>query len=174
MTGGRQLLADDGRRRSRPDSEQGTSIPEVIVATMLLAVGVMAVVGTIGVALRATSSGERRQVATRIAEAEIEQLRSIPYDEVGISPASRLYQVSYEGRPTVTGTVNRVEPLTILEEDGLTYYVLRYVTWRPITAGGSRISQGYKSATISVIWIDGRSLRAVRLDTGLYEAGSNG
>jgi hypothetical protein len=145
------------------------SIPEVLVTTMLLALGVGAVVGTLGAAGEATASGRHQSVAAGLASGELEAIRAVAYDDVGIAPSDPGYVPRFESRNTVTEAVNRVEPLDQVEVDGTTFDLRRHVTWSPIDVGPTRIAEGYKRLTVIVTWEDGTGDHRLRLDSGLYE-----
>lgn len=159
----------DRPRAGRVDGEAGTSIPEVLVATMLLAVGVGAVVATLGAASVATAAGRHQSTAAGIASGELEAVRAVTYDGVGIAPASPGYVPRFEGRDTVTETGNRVVPVDEMTVDQTTFDLRRHVTWGDIDVGGTRIAEGYKRITIIVTWADGTGDHQLRLDGGIYE-----
>ena len=141
-----------------------------MVATLLLAVGVLALLTSVGAAERATAAGDQRVVAVRLASGELEVLRSLPYDDIGIATGSSGYVPRFEGRPTVTGTVNRVDATGEVTEGSTTFSLRRHLTWRPIEVGGVRVDTGYKLATVIVSWTDAAGPHEVRQDTGLYAA----
>ena len=154
------------------DTEAGTSIVEAMVATLLVAVGVLAVVSSLGAADRAASVGDRRSSAVRLAASELETVRSRPYDQVGIAAGSDGYQPRFEGRSTVTGPVNAVDAIGRATVGGTSFDIRRHVTWQPIDAGGTRVAEGFKLVTILVTWTDSVGDHTVRQDTGIYAAGT--
>jgi Tfp pilus assembly protein PilV len=156
------------------DREAGTSMVEVIVATMLLAVGVVAVVGSLGAASGAAATGRHRSEAARIAANELEAIRAMPYDLVGIAPSNADYVARFEGRPTVTEAGNRVTPRGEVSAGGITFEIRRQVTWGGVEVGGSLFADAYKHATIVVTWADPAGDHALRLDSGFYEVASSG
>ena len=156
----------------RAETEAGTSIVEVMVATLLLSVGVLALLTSVGAAERATAAGDRRSIAVRMATGELEVIRSLPYDEIGIATGDAGHVARFEGRPTVTETHNRVEAIGRLIDGSTTFEVRRHVTWAPVDVGGSRIATGYKLATVIVTWTDPAGRHEVRQDTGLYATGA--
>ncbi len=153
----------------RLDGEAGFSIVEAIVATMLLAVGVLAVLGSLGAAARTGAAGDHRQDAARLASSELEAVRAVPYAEVGIALTTRGYVARFESRPTVTAAVNRVEATGTATVGETTFTIRRHVTWAPIQVGAVRSAQGYKVATVVVSWTDASGSHQLRQDTGLYE-----
>ncbi len=154
----------------RAEAEAGTSIVEVIVATTLLAIGVLVVLTSFGAADEAADAGDRRSTAARLAGSELEAVRAFAYDEVGIALTDADYVRRFERRPTVTGAVNRVEAVGFAEIDGTRYEVRRHITWSPIEVRGVTNREGYKLVTVVVRWTDTVGDHEVRQDTGLYEA----
>jgi Tfp pilus assembly protein PilV len=156
----------------RVEREAGTSIVEVIVATMLLAVGVVAVVGSLGSAGEAAATGEHRSTAAGISVNELESIRATPYEMVGIATADAGYVSRFEGRSTVTEADNRVASRGEVTAGGITFEIRRHVTWGAVQVGGSLIPEAYKHVTVVVIWADQTGGHTLRLDTGISEASS--
>lgn len=155
----------------RADAEAGTSIVEVMVATLLLSVGVLAVVTSLGAATRAARTGDLRSIAVRVAADELEVVRAMPFDQIGISAADPAYQLRFEGRSTVSEAVNRIGATGDVVIDDMAFDIRRHVTWRPIDVGGSRINEGFKLVTIVVTWTDPAGDHEVRQDTGIHDIG---
>jgi len=170
------LMAMDHVANIRADyrRERGTTLVEVIVATMLLTVGVLAVFGSMDTASQVSAVAEHRGTAARVATSEIETMRSWPYDEVGIKPTSNGFTSRFESLPTVSGTRMRADASDPLLIDGLSYDISRHVTWSPISVGQSTIADGYKLITIIVDWVDTGGRHELRQDTGLYRPAGNG
>jgi hypothetical protein len=156
----------------RADPEAGTSVVEMMVATLLLSVGALAVVASIGAAARATRAGELRSVAVQLAADELEAVRAVPFDQIGISTADPDYEIRFEGRRTVTETANRIEATGQIVIDQITFDLRRQVTWGAIEVGGARIEEGFKQVTIIVTWTDPSGSHEVRQDTGIYDVAS--
>ena len=143
------------------------------MATMLLGVGVLAVLSSLGAATTATSVADGRSTAVRLATTELETLRSWPYDDVGISTSSRGYRSRFEKRRTVSDGDSRVEAKDEITVDNVVYEVRRHVTWASIKVGRSVTRQGYKVVTVIVSWEDRVGDHSVRQDTGLYSPDDN-
>lgn len=81
--------AECGRPRIRSlerlRGEDGFGIVEVSAALMVLAVGMFALVGAMGLGFRQIAHGRQRQTAAEIASARIEHLRNLAYDAVALS-----------------------------------------------------------------------------------------
>jgi type II secretory pathway pseudopilin PulG len=67
--------------------QDGIGLVEVLVAALLLAVGIVAVVGVFAMTKRQTSVGQQQSQAAAIAEAAMEQLANRPYADVAIISA---------------------------------------------------------------------------------------
>ncbi|MDW3221151.1 MAG: hypothetical protein R8F63_21300 [Acidimicrobiales bacterium] len=160
--------------RDRATTDRGTTVVEMIVATMLLSVGILAVLVSMNTATTTTAVADNRSTGVRVASSEIEAMRAQPYDDVGISSGSRGFRRSFEGRPTVTSGGARVEARASVVVDGITYDIRRDVTWASITVGATRIPEGYKLVTITVTWDDSVGDHTIRQDTGLYRPADDG
>ena len=68
-------------------SEDGFTIVETVVAAILLAIGAIAVLGAFDGAPRATFRAEQSQVASDIAQREVEALRAKPYTQLALTSA---------------------------------------------------------------------------------------
>src|SRR5690242_7594256 len=65
--------------------ERGLTIIEVLVAALILALGAMATFGVLAAATKNAQRAKASQVALDLAQEEIERLRAIPYDQLGLS-----------------------------------------------------------------------------------------
>ncbi len=164
---------DAARPSDRTEHERGATIVEMIVATMILAVGVVAVAGSLNTASKADSVADHRTDAARLMTTEIETIRSRPYAEIGIAPSSRGYRRHFENRPTVTEAVNRVEASGSEEIGSVSYEIDRDVTWSGISVGATSVPEGYKVISIRVTWSDAAGTHDLRQDTGLYRPDAN-
>ncbi|MCA1707168.1 MAG: prepilin-type N-terminal cleavage/methylation domain-containing protein [Actinobacteria bacterium] len=70
------------RTRAEWRAEHGFTIVEVMVASLLLVVGALALVGLVDAANGATSSNKRREAGTNLAREVIENAGTIAYDDV--------------------------------------------------------------------------------------------
>lgn len=65
--------------------ERGLTIIEVLVAALILALGAMATFGVLAAATKNAQRAKASQVALDLAQEEMERLRAIPYDHLGLS-----------------------------------------------------------------------------------------
>lgn len=73
------------RARSLPGGEAGFTMVEVLVAILILATGAIAILGVFDTSTRNTFRAEQAQVAINRAQRELEQIRQLPYDDVGLT-----------------------------------------------------------------------------------------
>jgi hypothetical protein len=131
------------RRLAR--AEDGLTIVEVVVAGMILIVGSLGVLGLVDAATRNTFRVEQSQTVSNVLQRELEQIREMPYDDVGLAalpahesgennPNSRivspdLYNTRREGtvlRSMVAGGALPAGPEAFQVED-VTGSIYRYV-----------------------------------------------
>jgi prepilin-type N-terminal cleavage/methylation domain-containing protein len=151
--------------------EDGFTIIELMAALSVLAIGFFTLASAMGLGLREVALGRQRQSATEIANARLEHLRNLAYDDVELSsqpthstdpsnPDSYVsndnasYDVTGKGayEPLVVDTTNGQvlhleDPVTV----GTTQMsVYQYVTWvdDPSISG----TQNYKRITVVVVF----------------------
>jgi hypothetical protein len=66
-------------------AEDGLTVVEVVVAGMILVVGSLGVLGMVDTATRNTFRVEQSQTVSNVLQRELEQIREMPYDEVGVT-----------------------------------------------------------------------------------------
>jgi hypothetical protein len=165
-----------GRTRRRASasgrgSERGVTVVEMLVASFLLGVGVMGVAVLFVASARSGAVADRQADATDVASGELEIIRAMAYDEVGIASDADGYVPIVDGRPTVTEPgPNLVLPLGTANRDGITYDIERSVTWVEAGTTGTE----FKTVVVSVRWDSTAGERQVTLQTGLYEGSSGG
>lgn len=163
--------------------EDGLTIVEVVVAGLILVLGAVGVLGVVDAATRNTFRAEQSQVVANVLQAEMEELRQLPYEKLALeelpvhsgdpaSPDSRVASATffYTGRngtglkPLVyNGSSNKGDPVEGGEVDsGPTPFtvgdvkgnVYRYVVWDTCPSSLCAERQFLKRAVV-----------AVRLDT---------
>ncbi len=78
-------MARARKHASRLGSDQGFAIPEILVAAILLAVGLVGALSAFDGARKESYHAQRHEQAVSVAQREIERLRVIPYDELGLT-----------------------------------------------------------------------------------------
>jgi prepilin-type N-terminal cleavage/methylation domain-containing protein len=94
--------------------EEGFTIVEVLVAIVILAVGAVAVLGTFDASTRNTFRAEQSQVAIDRAQAELEKIRHLSYQDVALTTTPAHSDDSNDPRNRVSG--NQFD----LDRNGLT------------------------------------------------------
>jgi hypothetical protein len=67
------------------EGEDGLTVVEVVVAGMILVVGGLGVLGMVDTATRSTFRAEQSQLVNNVLQRELEEIRELPYDEVGLT-----------------------------------------------------------------------------------------
>ena len=142
------------------------SLIEVVVALALMATGVMATISAMDGSTRAVAAVDHRSRAVLLAQAEVETLRSVPYEALGLSAAADGFQPTFEGRDTVTVAAQQVKPISDEAGTGVTYRVERDITWENVSlSDGTAVAAAAKRLTVQVSWPGGG--QAVRLDSAV-------
>jgi prepilin-type N-terminal cleavage/methylation domain-containing protein len=75
--------------RTRVRTHDGFTLVEVLVATAIASIGFLGLAATHIASVRATAVGRNVSIATSLASEEIEEMRRMPFDEIGsTSPSS--------------------------------------------------------------------------------------
>ena len=115
--------------RNRGTSDQGMTLPEVMIAASILLVCLVSLAGLLGSSISSNLATRARDEATNLANERIESARSMPYDSVGLvngEPAGSIVSPQQVGRFTVTTECD----------------------WVQVAAGRA----GYKRLKITVAW----------------------
>lgn len=140
------------------------SLIEVVVALALLSTGVMATASAMNGSTRAVTAVDHRSRAVLLAQANIEQLRSIPYDSLGLSASATGFKPTFDSRETVTVSSAQTSPSSETSGAGITYHVERNITWEDVALlNGSPVTGAAKRLTVIVSWPGGAL--PVRLDS---------
>jgi Tfp pilus assembly protein PilE len=166
-------------RRTLRD-ERGFTVVELLVAMLIIAGGVIALLGVTDSSRRLTSNSERKEAAVHVAEQEIERIQARDYDSIALtaSPSHNADTASPDNHVTsgsparyrwnqvsgATGTepfaldaVRGVDPTATTWSDGrLSGKLHRYVTWVDDAACGLLCPSAgdYKRITVAAT-IDG-------------------
>lgn len=162
------------RRSARPSgaphrnlhADDGVSIVEMLIASFVLGLGVMGVATLLVAGARTASIAEAQRDATAVTSGELEILRSLDYDTVGIDPSAKGYAPEVDGLPTVTEIgKNLVDPLGEVTVDGVVFNIERSVTWAKLGSD----ARAYKIVVVEVIWDTQSGQRSLTMQTGLHE-----
>lgn len=126
------------------------SIAEVIVAIMIFAVGILSVVSVFPIYKRMSRISEKSTIAAFLAQSKIEEIFSVPYDQIAVG--------AYEPRAAVatSGAYSVFERKT-----DISYIDLNF--------NSSATDQGLKIITTTVYWHEGSRERLESLITILAD-----
>lgn len=143
------------RRRRRRDrtADSGFTLVEMVIALLLLAIVLSALAPAFYGLLRASNTSNYRSIANGIAVQATEQMRSIPYYEIG-------FHTKPDGCPEATETSSPVildssipAPIAALpgtqSRGPVTYRIQRCINW--VEASNSDLS-AYKQSSVTVTW----------------------
>jgi prepilin-type N-terminal cleavage/methylation domain-containing protein len=131
--------------------DRGFGLVEIIVATTVMAVGILGAVEIVHSSFDVAGRTSDRARAVSVAVDHLETARSTPYE-----------QLTVPGDPTAPPTK------TTRTVGGSTFTVKRAVTWK---TDGSE-AQAYKKVSVWVEWKDGAGLHEVHQESYVYPAGS--
>lgn len=124
-----------GLIRHHTARQRGFSLVEVVVATAVLAIGLITLIGLLPFAIKANKKAESQSLASTYARTKLEQLLASPYDEIG------------------TGTI---EPRAKISNDpSNSAYALErqtVVTFIDSNLSTTNSDQGLKKITVTVYW----------------------
>ena len=106
--------------------ERGSSLIEALVATLIVSTGVVTMAQLLPIAAVTNLAARRSTVAAIAAEQKLEELRTLPFDELQISPASALEQ-NTDGYVDYVGIYTRrwsIEPVSSASGSSLVIQVL--------------------------------------------------
>ncbi|MEY2475914.1 MAG: hexosaminidase [Actinomycetota bacterium] len=172
-------------RGRRSDGEEGFTLIELTVAISLLAVVMVGFAGAVYGGMAAWAASRQRSAFVEIANAEMETLRAVPYDSLGINTttepgwAAAYPSNQHGGRDYVNVTPadtaglapKSVSTVTTSNVQGLAlpYTVRRWVTWTDVTGGSSHV---FKRLEVRVEWSENRrTARSLTLTSIIYPGG---
>jgi len=163
---GRSLPEQASAPRGAAATDAGVTIVEMLAAIFILGVGVMGVATLMVASARTAAVAEAERDASVLATGEIEIIRSLDYELIGIDPSADGYAPTVEDRPTVTEPAdNRIRPVETIEIGTRSFKVERSVTWASV--GDNR--EAYKIVRVVVSWESNVGVRSHTVQTGLHE-----
>lgn len=117
----------------RLGDQAGVTLIETIVTLVIVCTGMLATMGVFASSGRATLTAQQKTAMVALAEREIERLRPLPYDKIGLSGAVPAGAPALKGpaaaEPPATGGVVAPGP-EAFAVDGVRGRIYRFVTWR--------------------------------------------
>lgn len=166
------------QRDAAPGREDGFTVIEMTVAMSILAGVFLAMAFALYGGLNAFGAARQRSAFLEVANAEMEALRAVAYDNVGVltgdfttGPTGNYPGGQFDGRDAVvvaTGAPAAVSTVTTSPIKGivLPYTVRRWVTWSDTTGG---IAHQFKRLHIRVEWTENQRVnRKLSLTSVLY------
>lgn len=157
LAGWRERLADD----------EGVSLVEILVAIGILGVALTAFASTMGASLISISREQSTVRGSQLANQLVEQLRAMPWPEVGFYAGDTNWAQTVVGEETVT--LEGIRPADSrspvpgplpLGHDGTTYSVRRSIVWRDDPTDGlgaadqDSVVNDLKAISVTLGWSD--------------------
>ena len=140
-----------------PKREEGFTLVELMVAMLILAIVLTALLPAFFGSMKATTSSDNRSTANGLAVAATEQLRSVPYYQVGyVSTPSQCQNPNDPQNPDKTpvvlpsGTTTPLTAVTTKTLSGTTYTTVRCIYWIDSSVSGDTLA--YKQTVVTVSW----------------------
>lgn len=167
-----------GRLAAPAGSDGGFTLVEMVVMLTIIAVSFLALGFVLTGALEAYASARSRSSFTQVANAEIESMRALDYDDLGVRGTDPDYAAAYPsgahaGRePVVVTSAAAPTAVTVVSSSPaalpVPYVIRRWVTWTD-TAGGTL--HAFKRLDVRVEWPNGAATRSVALTSVRYPGG---
>jgi prepilin-type N-terminal cleavage/methylation domain-containing protein len=130
-------------QRVRRD-ERGFTLMELLVATLLTAIGITAVVATLDFSRASTTSAEKTETAVHQAQRAIENVVSLDYDDIGLNAAVTYVNDPRDPRYYVrsNGASYQWDKADTTKVEGLVGAgaLAPSSTWQGVSNGGTRFS----------------------------------
>lgn len=150
------------------DADDGISLVEMMVALLLLGVAMSASAGFFTTALRSMQQAEGRTKATALANEEMENLRGLPWAQVGFHPddfpgAVPADTVLLEEARSAASRAPLPEQV-LPPRGGVVYTVRRSITWNEDNPQTSARYE-YKHLVVAVDWSDRGQPRSISVES---------
>lgn len=163
------------RRSGRKADQRGFTLVELTVTMSVMSVGVLGLLRVSLGGMAVSVGANARTTATAVAAGEIEAMRAVPYQDLGLAASATGFRSSFEGATTVVvaSEVAKVVPMGERQQDGLSFAITRDIVWASalIGAGPDIADSAYKRTVVQVDWTDQYGPHQVRQDAGVYPGG---
>jgi len=146
-----QMSHGDSTICARVRDERGFGLVELLAATMMLMIGILALFAMFESGIRTIKRASTVTTAGALADREMENMRAIQYESIGLPETLVVAAASpYSSDPAYQATVanrvglvacgtapctTKVPVQTLTGADGKSYRVDTYMTWQTITGG---------------------------------------
>lgn len=160
------------RRFIRSGSDKkGFTLAEVLVAISLLSIFVAALTGLLFVSAQTMMLNRARVIATNLANQEIEKIRSLRFEDVGIQG-----ELGDDPGETPYGTITPAEANRTEEVGRLGFNVRIGIVWVDDSSDGlapdDAIPLDYRRVTVTVSWLGSVGARPVVMSTDITRKGA--
>lgn len=153
--------------KASPDGEAGFSLVEMMVAFLILAIVMTSLAPAYYGTLKAAAISSQRSQATALAVSATEQLRALPYDDIGFHTTPSACAGS---NPVTLSSRGPLDSLPTSESEGTTTYTtLRCVYWVDSSIPGD--TDAYKQTQVQVSWTSSIGSQSVTQTSALYPGG---
>lgn len=163
-------------RAFTPREDDGFTLMEMMIALMIMAVVLTALLPALFGTMRATTSSNARSVANGLAVSATEQMRSIPYYEVGWtstpSVCANPNDPSNPDKQPVTlssGTTTPLTAVTTKTVGHVSYTVTRCLYWIDSTVTNDSLA--YKQSIVTVSWSSNGIASTITQTSAIYPGG---
>lgn len=134
---------------SRKQLDEGFTLVELVIALLVLAIVLAAVAPTFYGTMRASSSTDQRSVANGLALAASEQIRSLPYYQIGYTSTPAFCNQSGSSPVVLTYSTPMSSLATQATVRHTTFQIQSCLYWVAASDGSL---QAYKQSVVTILW----------------------
>jgi prepilin-type N-terminal cleavage/methylation domain-containing protein len=157
------------RKRARSDS--GFTLVELLVALLVLSIVLAALGPAVMSLLNATGSTNHRSVANGLAVQATEQIRAVPYEEIGFATSGSVPSGCSNAVVLNTASTPIAGTSTPAPVGGVSYTIQTCISWVSDSSGNS---QAYKQSVVTVSWTADHLSSKVSQTSAIYPGGLGG
>ncbi|HEU0132827.1 MAG TPA: prepilin-type N-terminal cleavage/methylation domain-containing protein [Mycobacteriales bacterium] len=164
------------RRRRRLAGDEGFTLPEMMVALMIIGLVLLTTGGALITSVVAQRLQERNVRGTQLGNAIVEQMRALPWDSLGFYASDSGYTATYQSRETVTlaevsphdSRVPSPAPYTVTQ-GGISYTAQVHVVWEDDASDGTGAADtngthDFKHVYVDLSWLGAKATRSVSVE----------